>query len=350
MTGPDVTIVVVPRQRFNQTVFSLESIYAQTQLPFKLIYVDGASPPRVARYLRSQAEFRGFTLIRSNHFLSPNESRNLALAYVETKYVAFLENEVVVWPGWLDALVKCAEETGAWVVGALCLLGAPGREIVHYAGAANHIREMDGRRSFNDKRPFFNTEFKNLPELRRTRSEMAEFHCMLVRAECFDRVGKLDEQLLSFFPDKDFGLTVSEAGGEIYFEPGAVVRFAAVDQVAWSDLPFFLLRWSDLWNDMSLRRFHQKWRLAAGDPATTICHAYGPITRLSFLWRMRPVVDRLTAGRSFWIERRLLAPMEKRINGWMARRVTEKRRLELEVFDGTAKAIYAGSGRSTING
>jgi GT2 family glycosyltransferase len=333
MIGPDVTIVVVPRQRFNQTVFSLESIYAQTQLPFKLIYVDGASPPRVARYLRSQAKLKGFTLIRSRHFLSPNESRNLALARVQTKYVVFLENEVVVWPGWLEALVECAEETGAWVVGALCLVGPPGRELVHYAGAASHVREVDGKRSFNYERPFFNTEFKNLPQLRRTRSEMAEFHCMLVRTECFERVGKLDEQLLSFFPDKDFGLTVSEAGGETYFEPRAVVSFAAVQQVAWSDVPFFVLRWSDLWNDISLRRFCEKWRLASDDPTSIICHAWGIQTRQSFLWLIRPLIDPLTAGRSFWIERRILAPLEKRISGWMARRVTEKRKHDVEVFE-----------------
>ncbi len=333
MTRPDVTIVVVPRQRFNQTICSLESIYAQSQRPFKLVYIDGASPSRVARYLRRQAKLRGFTLVRSNHFLSPNESRNLALAHVQTKYVVFLENEVVVWPGWLDALVECAEETGAWAVGALCLVGSPGHELVHYAGAANHVREVDGRRLFIDERPFFHTAFKNLPQLRRTRSELAEFHCLLARTECFDRVGKLDEQLLSYFPDKDFGMTVCEAGGEIYFEPRAVVSFTATQPVAWSDVPFFALRWSDLWNDMSLRRFHEKWRLAPDDPASTTCHAWGTEVRQSFLWRIRPVIDRLTAGRSFWIEQRILAPLERRITGWMARRVTEKRRHDVEVFE-----------------
>lgn len=333
MTEPDVTIVVVPRQRFNQTILSLESIYAQTQRPFKLTYIDGASPPRVARYLLSQAKLRGFTLVRSNHFLSPNEARNLALAHVQTKYVVFLENEVVVWPGWLDALVECAEETRAWVVGALCLVGPPGHERVHYAGAANHVREVDGRRFFNDERPFLNIAFKNLPKLRRTRCEMAEFHCMLVLTECFNRVGKLDEHLLSYFPDKDFGLTVCEAGGKIYFEPRAVVSFIDEHLVAWSDVPFFALRWSDLWNDISLRRFREKWRLAPDDPASAAAHAWGTEVRQSFLWRIRPVVDRLTAGRSFWVEQRILAPLEERISGWMARRITERRRHDVEIFE-----------------
>lgn len=40
-----VSLVVVPRERFSSTRESLESIYANTDLRFELIYVDARSPP-----------------------------------------------------------------------------------------------------------------------------------------------------------------------------------------------------------------------------------------------------------------------------------------------------------------
>jgi GT2 family glycosyltransferase len=340
MSPAGVTIVVVPRQRFSQTIASFESIYANTSPGFKLIYVDAGSPPHVARYLRNQVRLKDFMLIRSNRFLSANQARNLALDYVETDYVAFLENEVIVWPGWLDALLQCAEETSAWVVGGLCIIGEPGRESVHYAGAIAHVEEVDGKRCYFDQRPFLHTAFKELPPLQRTRTEMAEFHCMLVRAECFDELGKLDEHLPSFFPDKDFGMSVNEAGGEIYFEPRAIASLLPEGLIKWSDVPLFTLRWSDAWNDASLRRFHEKWRLPADDVATVDCHAWGAKVRQSFLSRLRPVVDRFTVGRSFLIEKKILGPLETRLSNLAARRAA-RRKSRIRILVGNKRTAAA---------
>lgn len=111
MADPQVTIVVVPRERFSCTRESLESIYEHTKFPFKLVYVDGNSPAKVRRYLEEQAQAKGFQLIRTDYYLSPNHARNIGLSHVDTKYAVFFDNDVVVSPGWLEALVQCAQET-----------------------------------------------------------------------------------------------------------------------------------------------------------------------------------------------------------------------------------------------
>lgn len=123
MAGPLVTVVVVPRERFSLTKRSLESIYANTHSEFMLLYVDGGSPTSIKRYLAEESRKRGFRLVRTNHCMSPNMARNLALRYIDSKYVVFIDNDVLVEPGWLDALVQCAEATGAWVVGPVYLQG-----------------------------------------------------------------------------------------------------------------------------------------------------------------------------------------------------------------------------------
>ncbi|MDQ3753161.1 MAG: glycosyltransferase family 2 protein, partial [Acidobacteriota bacterium] len=146
MTRPQVTLIVVPRERFSYAARSLENIYENTEFPFNLIYVDGGSPPQVSRYLEETSRRRGFKLIRTEHYLSPNKARNLGLRHVETEYVVFIDNDVVVKPGWLAALVRCAEETGAWIVGPLYFIGELKRQVIHMAGGTISIREEQGKR------------------------------------------------------------------------------------------------------------------------------------------------------------------------------------------------------------
>ena len=93
MSNTRVSIVVVARERFSIARASLESIFANTEEPFELIYVDGRSPRSLRRWLAQQATQRGFRLLRSDHYLSPNEARNIGLAAVETELVVFFDND-----------------------------------------------------------------------------------------------------------------------------------------------------------------------------------------------------------------------------------------------------------------
>jgi hypothetical protein len=111
------------------------------------VCVDGHPPPPLRRRLEELATARRFTLLRSSHLLSPNEARNQALAHVHTKYTVFLGNDVLVTDGWLDALVTCAEETGASFVGGVSCWGAPDRPVVYCAGGETHVDDRDGRRT-----------------------------------------------------------------------------------------------------------------------------------------------------------------------------------------------------------
>ena len=111
MTEIRTTVVVAPREQFGWTRPALESIFAHTEVPYNIVYVDGGSPAPVRRYLALRARQRGFRLLRTEHHLSPMEARALALPHVDTEYVCFIDNDVLVTPGWLARLVRCADET-----------------------------------------------------------------------------------------------------------------------------------------------------------------------------------------------------------------------------------------------
>ena len=266
METPEVTIAVVPRERFSYTRASLEALYRYTDPPFRLVYVDGGSPSWVRRYLESAARDRGLDLVRSDGYLVPNRARNLALSRVHTKYVVFIDNDVIVSPGWLPPLVRCAEETNAAIVGPLVCESLPFHSTIHYAGGASHIDtvERDGR----VERHLVETMLRQGQrvadvhhELRRVPTEGAEFHCMLVRTSIFDRVGPFDEALLAVRENVDFCLAVARAGGPVYLEPASIVTYAAYKALALSDIPFYLLRWNNQWTLATLHHLRDKWGL-----------------------------------------------------------------------------------------
>ena len=262
------TIVVVPRERFALTRRSLDSIYENTSCPFKLVYVDGGSPAATRRYLEAQAKQRGFALLRRDYYLTPNEARNLGFAQVETPYTVFVDNDVLVTPGWLEALIACADDTKAWVVGPLYCMGELETPIVHMAGGRAYIDEQQGVRRFYEVQRFWGVPLSQVrPRLHREACEVVEFHCMLVRTEVVQRLGPFDEQLMSALENPDFCMSVRAAGGEVYLEPAALVTYLHPPPCAWRDLPYFFLRWSEQWNRASLRRFREKWNLPDNDPS-----------------------------------------------------------------------------------
>lgn len=267
MQAPKVTIVVVPRERFSYTRQSLESVYENTDFPFKLVYIDGNSPSKIKHYLQAQASQKGFQLIRTEHYLSPNQARNLGLPQVDTKYLVFLDNDVLVKPGWLAALIQCAEETEAWAVAPLCLQGDDFKT-VHMVGGKIEFRQRPSNRWMIERRPFMGMPLARVKsQLFRQQTELIEFHCMLVCTEAFEQIGYLDEELMSMAEETDFCLKVLETGNTIYFEPTSIISYVAPSSLTWSDLPFFFIRWSNAWCELSVKHFRQKWSLGEDAPA-----------------------------------------------------------------------------------
>jgi GT2 family glycosyltransferase len=268
-TRPRVTIVVVPREQFHRTQLSLDTLYARTPEPFDLIFVDGNSPPPIQSWLRAEASKRRFHLIRVDRYLTANEARNIALREAATEYVVFLDNDVVVAEGWLDALLRCAEETDAWAVGPLYCFGAGGSDTepstVHTAGANLAIVD-DPLRGYREQHLFVGWRVSDVrPRLRRGAVDLIEFHCMLVRRDVFATVGALDEELLSFLDHVDFCLDIRKAGGTIFLEPAAMITHLSPPPIERSDVPFYLLRWSDAWLRRSIKRFAAKHGLSTRD-------------------------------------------------------------------------------------
>ena len=355
MEKPRITIVAVPRERFCFARESLESLYENTEFPFKLVYVDNNSPAKLRRYLETQAVLKGFQLVRTEYSLSPNQARNFGLRHVSSQYVVFIDNDVIFSPGWLKALFDCAEDTGATVVGSLVCQHTPVHEIIHCAGGEYMPPEeftqfASEKQSSISPNPFGSEGKWHIrekiyrqgqrlsevgDELKRQPTGFVEFHCVLVRTELFQQVGLLDEGFLCTKEYLDLCMTVAKAGGAVYLEPSSLVTFLShppAPPLEWSDIPYFMLRWSDAWELASLRHFRSKWDLAETEYFTRRYKRLG--------WRrhkeiVKPWSRRLAFGHDYEPLIQLLKQWEKKLNHYLSDRYTKAHAQHNQVLSAT---------------
>jgi len=307
------------RERFSVARRALEAVYANTPEPFQLVYVDAGSPGPLRRYLAAQARLRGFQLVRRDEYLNNNQSRNIALPHLgDTPYVVFLDNDAVVEPGWLGALLRAAEETGAAAVGPLYLLGEPGSGVIHVGAGDSHFVTEAGRRRFVERHRFANQRVDAVRDrLARERCEAVEFHCMLVRRDVLERVGPFDEGLYSMAEHTDFCLRVREHGGAIYHEPAAAVTYVVPGRLSLADLRFFWRRWSDAWTDATVDRFCAKWDVDPQDRGMRRIREHARSHRHLALEPLHRRLVRLLGWRwGHWLGHRVARALEIRLNRW----------------------------------
>jgi GT2 family glycosyltransferase len=325
MSESRFTVVVAPRETFSKSKASLESVFASTNEPFDLVYIDGQTPPAVHGWLEEQAHKRGFRLIRADHLLAGNEARNLGLACASTEYIIFIDNDVIVAPGCFEALIACAEETGAAVVGPLYLNSDPGEQTIHTAGADLTVAETNGRHFLHERHHFSGKGYAaTKASLVRSPVDLVEFHCLLARRDLFARLGPLDEGLVSFFDHIDFCLAVRETGATVYLEPAAVVTHLAPPPFEQMDVPYFLLRWSDAWLRPSMEHFAKKRSFRLSDEFINAHLRYRDAHRRRLLRNFRKTTQRLIGARGLAATDMVLDRLI--FGGWIER--TSVRRLE----------------------
>ena len=330
--SPQVTIVVVPRERFSVAVDSLKSIIEHTDRPYELIYVDGGSPSNTATELREICEAEGFKYFRYNCFLSPNQSRNIGLREANTKYIAFLDNDIICSSGWLATLIETAEDTGAEVISPLTCQRKPVHTEVHQAGGliADDLQAFLAAapedRRLRDEHVHQGRKVADLT-FEKGETQFCEFHCVLVKREIFERIGTLDEGLVATREHIDFSLCVWTAGGRILFEPKSVVTYLFPSRdspLTLADWPFFTLRWSPIWISKSLDRFCEKWGMTND-----------------------PYLQKLRAGASW----RHAAGIGRSLTGWMpfGRSVAAKTFI-LPALDLWSRRLAAQHTRNSVSG
>lgn len=103
-----ISIITAVHNQLPMNRLFLEQLRAATRQPFELIVVDNASTDGSADFFASQ----GVHVVRNPANYSYPRSQNLGLARARHDWLAFLNNDVVVSPGWDLTLTSSMQSHG----------------------------------------------------------------------------------------------------------------------------------------------------------------------------------------------------------------------------------------------
>lgn len=224
----DLSIVIVNYNGGELILDCLKSLLKnRASAPFEIIVVDNASTDDSVGEIISQFPAVRLVAMETNTGLTKGFNRGIDES--RGRYILSLDNDTVVLPGSLDAMIEFLEQApkaGACGVKLVYPDGTPQRTARRFPHPLN---AFFGRRSLLTK------IFPNNPVSRNYL--MADFEgcanaypvdtlstaCMLVRREVIDDVGAFDENFFVYWSDTDWCYRIKQAGWAIYSIPTATV-------------------------------------------------------------------------------------------------------------------------------
>jgi len=250
---PRVSIVIPVYNKIDYTAACLRSLAEHAgATPFEVIVVDDASSDATAERL---AQIGGIRALRNQHNLGFIGSCNAGAQQAQGEFVLFLNNDTVVTAGWLEALLRCAQEVpDAGMVGAKLVypdgrLQEAGGIVFSDGSGWNYGRFGDP----NDPRYGFRRE-----------SDYCSGAAVLLRRELFHELGGFDMRYApAYYEDTDLAFAVRAAGKKVIYEPrSVVVHFEGI--TSGTDTGSGIKRHQVL----NREKFVEKWRSAlAAQPA-----------------------------------------------------------------------------------
>ena len=260
------TVVVVSRDRWSLALPTLDLLLARTDPRHPVVVVDGRAPRGVAAVFDRWAASGRIRVARRAHHLAGNAARNLGADGVRTEWIAVVENDVVLSPGWLDDLLDVAEVHDAASAYPAYLVPAADGPVVHGLGADLHVIGDPGFLRLREQQHHVGRPWREIAgTLEPVARVQAEPHALVIRRDVLEQMGGFDEGLLSWFDHTDLALRHRRIGASAWCVPSVTCLYLAPPPVALPDVPGFLLRWSEDWYQRSLRHLCEVWGLDRDD-------------------------------------------------------------------------------------
>lgn len=258
-----VTIGFIPREQFSLAAESLQRIFNYTCIRFNLIVVDCNTPKVYWQQIEQVLQGRSnVEVIHTDHYLTPNQAKNLVIQKAKDDFLCLIENDVFVEEGWLSQLIAACEEQAADVAIPRIIEGPVGATQVHWdpnLGEVHSVQTTDGVK-YEILPPTGEQQLDKGSHCRRIELS-GEAHCQLYRRSVFDSVAPFDEEVI-YLDWIDSSLALYNAKIPVVFEPKSVVHFWHPFPPDFDDLDYFFRRWDLQQAAKELDQIQKKWNLA----------------------------------------------------------------------------------------
>ncbi len=247
--------VIIPT--YNRCSFlkvCVESLRKNSYFPLEIIMVADPCSDGTMEYLEQERDSDDTVVIINEDRIGPSESINKGVRLATGHYVSFLNDDMVVMPGWDLFVVLTIGKHKEVGCGVPLVIYPDGR--VQSAGQHNPYRSCDfdwiGRVPFVDTSLVVNNYIRDFPQFQIPR-EVDYGYVPVMRRECFDKVGFVDERFERYFIDPDQGYRIQQAGYKNVYCPVSVVIHYELSKNDMASHNDFAKR--------DLKRFGDKWKL-----------------------------------------------------------------------------------------
>jgi len=210
---PTASIVIVAWREAPFLLPCLESVAAKVaNTPYEVLLV--LNEPSMALSSRVEREVAGAVVMKLRANLGFGGAVNYAAQKARGEYLVLLNDDCVIEPGWLEALVEAA--------GRRPNAGLIGGTFLHPDGTlqeAGSILWSDGSSSaVGDGRDATFMRFER-------RVDYCSGGSLLIRKDVWEALGGFDDQYYpAYYEDVDLSLRAAEQGVEVWYQPLSVLR------------------------------------------------------------------------------------------------------------------------------
>lgn len=240
-----VSIIILTHNGLSYTHLCIESLYRHTHHPYcELIVVDNASIDKTRAYLEGlQQRLPNLHVIFNDRNEGFARANNTGIMRARGDYIALLNNDTIVTPGWLTRLIEYLKrDPKVGMVGPVT--NSAWNEQMIPAG----YQSLEELEAFAQQRSITHTG-------KSFEIEMLAMFCVVMPRKIIDQVGLLDERFgLGTFEDDDFCYRVKSLGYKlICAEDVFVHHFGRTTMGKLGDEKYLELF------ERNRRKFEQKW-------------------------------------------------------------------------------------------
>ncbi len=213
MAAKLVSIIIVTRNRQEEVLACLKSVWEMDYPNFEIILVDNASNDNTIKEVKEK--FPKVKIVKSEKNLGANGGKNLGQTQAKGEYLFFLDSDTIVDKKLLSEMVNVAESEAK--IGMVCpkMYYQDKKNIIWYAGADINLLTSQAKNIGNheeDKGQF--------DQIRETSFAPTAY---LVTKTVAEKLKGHGEMFFMGYVDSDYGYRTKEAGFKVVFCPQAML-------------------------------------------------------------------------------------------------------------------------------